>query len=59
MNQKPGLDMNHESYWLFNRDPDFMVYEIISMVVFGSRKRWDRWHIIPQLAGKMPLIYHL
>ena len=22
-------------------------------------KRWDRWHIIPQLAGKLPLIYHL
>ena len=20
------------------------------MVVFGSRKRWDRWHIIPQLG---------
>ena len=32
----------------------------------GSPKRWDRWHIIPQLAGKIPLlwqyiplIYHL
>ncbi len=39
---------------------------LVSMVVvfgsrtrWGSRKRWDRWHIIPQLAGKMPLIYHL
>ena len=30
-----------------------------SMVVSGSPKRWDRWHIIPQLAGKMPRIYHL
>ena len=28
------------------------------MVVFGSRKRWDRWHIIPQLAVFFPLIYH-
>ena len=30
-----------------------------SMVVSGSHKRWDRWHIIPQLAGKIPLIYFL
>ncbi len=28
---------------------------LISMVVSGSLKRWDRWHIIPQLA----LIYCL
>ena len=28
-----------------------------SMVVSGSPKRWDRWHIIPQLAGKIPLTY--
>ena len=33
-----------------------------SMVVFGSPKRWDRWHIIPQLAvytTYIPLIYCL
>ena len=30
-----------------------------SMVVLGSLKRWDRWHIIPELAGFLPLIYHL
>ena len=29
------------------------------MVVSGSPKTWDRWHIISQLAVKMPLIYHL
>ena len=29
------------------------------MVVSGSLNRWDRWHIIPQLAGKIPLIYCL
>ena len=32
------------------------------MVVFGSRKRWDPWHIIPQLAvytTYIPLIYIL
>ena len=35
---------------------------LYSMVVFGSRKRWDRWHIIPQLAvytTYIPLIYCL
>ena len=25
--------------------------------LFGCRKRWAWWHIIPQLAGKMPLLY--
>ena len=35
-----------------------------SMVVSGSPKRWDRWHIIPQLAvyttyTDTPLIYCL
>ena len=33
-----------------------------SMVVSGSPKRWDRWHIIPQLAAYttyIPLIYCL
>ena len=38
------------------------------MVVFGSRKRWDWWHIIPQLAvfttyilpsGGLYATYHL
>ena len=24
--------------------------KLLSMVVFGSHKRWDRWHIILQLA---------
>ena len=28
-----------------------------SMVVSGSPKRWAWWHIIPHLAGKIPLIY--
>ena len=32
---------------------------VMSMVVSGSHKRWDRWHIAPQLAGFLPLIYHL
>ena len=39
-----------------------------SMVVSGSRKRWDRWHTIPQLAvyttymlpsGGLYATYHL
>ena len=29
--------------------------EVTSMVVSGSRKGWDRWHIIPELA----VYYHL
>ena len=41
----------------------------MSVLLFGSRlvDQWlflvplkgGRWHIIPQVAGKMPLIYHL
>ena len=32
----------------------------LEWLFFGSRKKVGRWHIIiPQLAGKMPLIYHL
>ena len=30
-----------------------------SMEFPGSLNRWDRYHIIPQLAGTIPLIYHL
>ena len=33
-----------------------LILSIYSMVVSGSPKRWDRWHIIPQLAG---MSYHL
>ena len=29
-----------------------------SMEFPGSLNRWDRYHIIPQLAGTIPLIYH-
>ena len=35
------------------------IYHNQSIAVSGSLNRWDRYHIIPQLAGKMPLIYHL
>ena len=34
-----------------------MVY--LSMVVSGSPKRWDRWHIIPRLAVYTTYIYIL
>ena len=33
-------------------------FRVYSMVVSGSPKRWDQWHIIPQLAGKIPLILY-
>ena len=33
------------------------ISRVKSMVASGSPKRWDRWHIIPQLAGQIPLIY--
>ena len=27
-----------------------MIQSMVVLGVFGSRKRWDRWHIIPKLA---------
>ena len=42
---------------LFSFSRKFFVGNVLpSMVVFGSRKRWAWWHIIPHLAG---IIYHL
>ena len=42
---------------LFSFSRKFFVGKVLpSMVVFGSRKRWAWWHIIPHLAG---IIYHL
>ncbi len=44
--EKFGLDATTFSLLVGDLAP-FVVW---SMVVLGFRKRWDRWHIIPQLA---------
>ena len=39
---------------IFRFNPQFFL--VLSMVVSGSLKRWDRYHIITQLAGRIPHI---
>ena len=63
-NTWPGLGLSRRFASCSVAGLDFQALPVVLRTMVngvkpGSLNRWAWYHIIPQLAGKIPLIYHL